>query len=76
MNKQLTHLEVGLRPGRPSVRLERERVQGGLQLVHNYGHGGSGITVFQVNIKNYVLPNTKKGKTRQVPGREFQYPID
>jgi len=44
-----THLKdwVGLRPGRPSVRLERERMSGGLQLVHNYGHGGSGITVFQ-----------------------------
>jgi len=44
-----THLKdwVGLRPGRPSVRLEREKISGGLQLVHNYGHGGSGITVFQ-----------------------------
>ena len=39
--------EVGLRPGRPSVRLEREE-RDGLNIVHNYGHGGSGITVFQV----------------------------
>ena len=38
---------VGLRPFRPSVRLERERL-GGRSVVHNYGHGGSGITVFQV----------------------------
>jgi len=37
---------VGLRPGRASVRLERE-VVGGLNIVHNYGHGGSGITTFQ-----------------------------
>ena len=38
---------VGLRPGRDSVRLVRER-RDGLEIVHNYGHGGSGITVFQV----------------------------
>ena len=38
---------VGLRPGRDSVRLERE-TRDGLEIVHNYGHGGSGITVFQV----------------------------
>ena len=38
---------VGLRPFRPSVRLERETVEG-RSIVHNYGHGGSGITVFQV----------------------------
>ena len=43
---------VGLRPGRSAVRLERERVvrEGrGVDIVHNYGHGGSGITVFQVS---------------------------
>ena len=38
---------VGLRPGRPEVRLEREMIDG-VSVVHNYGHGGSGITVFQV----------------------------
>ncbi|MCB9284663.1 MAG: FAD-binding oxidoreductase [Lewinellaceae bacterium] len=31
---------VGLRPGRPEIRLEREG-----NLVHNYGHGGGGYTV-------------------------------
>ncbi|MEU2721317.1 FAD-dependent oxidoreductase [Streptomyces smyrnaeus] len=40
---------VGLRPFRPSVRLEAERVpdgRGGTSLcVHNYGHGGAGVTV-------------------------------
>lgn len=36
---------VGLRPVRPSVRLEREVLRGGRVLVHNYGHGGAGITV-------------------------------
>jgi D-amino-acid oxidase len=36
---------VGLRPTRPTVRLEREVLRGGRVLVHNYGHGGGGITV-------------------------------
>ncbi len=35
---------VGLRPSRPTVRLEIERVGGG-HVVHNYGHGGAGVTV-------------------------------
>ncbi|XP_070555453.1 D-aspartate oxidase-like [Ptychodera flava] len=38
---------VGLRPGRPSVRLEKEirKVKDEyLKIVHNYGHGGAGIT--------------------------------
>ncbi len=34
---------VGLRPGRPEIRLERE--DGDLPRIHNYGHGGSGITL-------------------------------
>jgi D-amino-acid oxidase len=33
-----------LRPTRPSVRLEREVRRDGRVLVHNYGHGGAGIT--------------------------------
>ncbi len=36
---------VGLRPGRPTVRLETERPRPGALLVHNYGHGGAGITL-------------------------------
>ncbi|MEU9956530.1 FAD-dependent oxidoreductase [Streptomyces sp. NPDC050982] len=36
---------VGLRPVRPAVRLEREVRAGGGVLVHNYGHGGAGVTV-------------------------------
>lgn len=38
-------VKVGLRPLRPSVRLERERVAPERWLVHNYGHGGAGITL-------------------------------
>ncbi|KAJ7374087.1 hypothetical protein OS493_009418 [Desmophyllum pertusum] len=44
---------VGLRPGRPSVRLEKQVMkfkdklgkETSLKVVHNYGHGGSGLTV-------------------------------
>ena len=36
---------VGLRPGRPSVRLEAERRAGERLIVHNYGHGGAGVTL-------------------------------
>ncbi|ANS69398.1 D-amino acid oxidase [Streptomyces lincolnensis] len=36
---------VGLRPARDAVRLEREPLSGGRVLVHNYGHGGAGVTV-------------------------------
>jgi D-amino-acid oxidase len=35
---------VGLRPGRSSVRLEAEPVDGGV-LIHNYGHDGSGYSL-------------------------------
>ena len=36
---------VGLRPTRDAVRLDRELRADGRVLVHNYGHGGAGITV-------------------------------
>jgi len=34
-----------LRPGRPTVRLEAEHPATGRLLVHNYGHGGAGVTL-------------------------------
>ncbi|TQF07427.1 FAD-dependent oxidoreductase [Kitasatospora acidiphila] len=36
---------VGLRPLRPWVRLGEERSRPGLRLLHNYGHGGAGVTL-------------------------------
>ena len=37
---------VGLRPARPSVRLEAEAgARDGVIVVHNYGHGGAGVTL-------------------------------
>ncbi|KAL3222601.1 hypothetical protein MRX96_028381 [Rhipicephalus microplus] len=39
---------VGLRPGRNPVRIEREDLKHGggkVPVIHNYGHGGSGITI-------------------------------
>jgi D-amino-acid oxidase len=35
---------VGLRPSRPKVRLEASVVDGS-RVIHNYGHGGSGVTL-------------------------------
>ena len=34
---------VGLRPGRTEVRLEKE-ISSDRTIIHNYGHGGSGVT--------------------------------
>jgi D-amino-acid oxidase len=43
--KIIEHL-AGLRPGRPEVRLESNApAGGGPRIVHNYGHGGAGITL-------------------------------
>lgn len=40
---------VGLRPARPLVRLEAESIHAGpddsFTVIHNYGHGGSGVTL-------------------------------
>jgi D-amino-acid oxidase len=36
---------VGLRPVRPRVRLEAEGISDGRRVVHDYGHGGAGITL-------------------------------
>jgi len=46
---ELIRDQVGLRPGRTSVRLELEtmKIDGkDLKVIHNYGHGGSGYTLF------------------------------
>ncbi len=36
---------VGLRPGRPAIRLEVEELSPERAVIHNYGHGGSGLTL-------------------------------
>lgn len=36
---------VGLRPGRPEVRVELDRDLLPVPVIHNYGHGGAGITI-------------------------------
>ncbi len=35
---------VGLRPTRPCVRVDQERLDG-IRVIHNYGHGGAGLTL-------------------------------
>jgi D-amino-acid oxidase len=37
--------KVGLRPTRPAVRLESGRLPTGQPVVHDYGHGGAGVTL-------------------------------
>jgi D-amino-acid oxidase len=36
---------VGLRPARPTVRLEEQRGAAGGRVIHCYGHGGAGVTL-------------------------------
>jgi D-amino-acid oxidase len=42
---QVVEHKVGLRPGRTSVRLEAESLANGALVIHNYGHGGAGVTL-------------------------------
>jgi D-amino-acid oxidase len=41
---EVRSVAVGLRPGRTAVRVERELL-GGRPIVHDYGHGGCGVTL-------------------------------
>ena len=43
-NAEIIEDLVGLRPGRAEVRLEKEQMLG-KTIIHNYGHGGSGVTL-------------------------------
>lgn len=36
---------VGLRPTRPAIRCERDLSETGYRLLHNYGHGGAGVSL-------------------------------
>ena len=42
---QVIESVAGLRPGRPEVRVELDESVMPVPVVHNYGHGGSGITI-------------------------------
>lgn len=47
-NAKVVEEWAGFRPGRTSIRLEKEQLQIGgrvVNVVHNYGHGGSGVTL-------------------------------
>lgn len=44
-NSRILKAGVGLRPGRNAVRLEWEKSNDRRDIIHNYGHGGSGFTV-------------------------------
>ena len=36
---------VGLRPSRPEVRLDEQPGHHGARIIHNYGHGGAGVSL-------------------------------
>jgi len=59
----IEHL-VGLRPGRPTVRLEEATPDSArARVIHNYGHGGSGITLSwgcAHNVTDLLLDNTSQ----------------
>lgn len=42
---QVAEHKIGLRPGRASVRFEAEAQPNGALVIHNYGHGGAGVTL-------------------------------
>ena len=41
----IASVAVGLRPARPAIRLEREQFAPQRAVIHNYGHGGAGVTL-------------------------------
>jgi D-amino-acid oxidase len=41
----VTGHRVGLRSWRPGAQLEPETLDGGRLLLHNYGHGGAGVSL-------------------------------
>jgi D-amino-acid oxidase len=61
MDSEVIEHLVGLRPGRPEVRLAENLPQGGgPRIVHNYGHGGAGITLSwgcAEDVKRILLPS-------------------
>lgn len=42
---QIIEHRIGARPTRDIVRVERDHLQDGTLVVHNYGHGGAGVTL-------------------------------
>jgi D-amino-acid oxidase len=43
-NARVLEHRVGLRPTRPNIRVEAQELNGA-KLIHNYGHGGAGVTL-------------------------------
>jgi D-amino-acid oxidase len=45
MGSRVIDHRVGLRPTRASVRVDEEMLPDGTMILHNYGHGGAGVTL-------------------------------
>ena len=76
--KVIEHL-VGLRPGRPEVRLEESTLDSGSpRVVHNYGHGGSGVTLSwgcAENVARILANSAALPVGRRVAGGRHSWPL-
>ncbi len=71
----LEHL-AGLRPGRPQVRLEEGLPVAGTRVLHNYGHGGSGITLSwgcAEHLTRLAVTRLPGRRPRPAPGRAITW---
>lgn len=63
--------KVGLRPGRATVRLEAEFPRAGRLVIHDYGHGGAGVTLAfgcaseVVRLAEELAPSTESAPHRR-----------
>ena len=44
-NARVLAHRVGLRPTRPTIRLDEQPHRSGTRIIHNYGHGGAGVSL-------------------------------
>ena len=71
-NGQILSHHVGLRPARSEIRIEAESLPSGQMVVHNYGHGGSGICLHWgcalevANLVENIRDNSRNSSSRPV----------
>lgn len=65
---------VGLRPTRDEIRLEQQATQDRARVVHNYGHGGAGVSLAWGCARDVVMVIESLAYVAMVHGRERQHP--